>query len=70
MTASRSPQPPAPSGAPGGDTAVRELDLDITGMTCASCSARIEKKLNRLDGVSASVNLCLLYTSPSPRDRG
>ena len=59
MTASRSPQPPAPSGAPGGDTAVRELDLDITGMTCASCSARIEKKLNRLDGVSASVNLPL-----------
>ncbi|MCX0277870.1 cation transporter, partial [Nocardia zapadnayensis] len=28
-------------------------------MTCASCSARIEKKLNRLDGVSASVNLPL-----------
>ncbi|MFZ0323826.1 MAG: heavy metal translocating P-type ATPase [Actinomycetes bacterium] len=32
------------------------LDLEISGMTCASCAARIEKKLNRLDGVSASVN--------------
>ncbi|RCS93311.1 Cu(2+)-exporting ATPase [Brevibacterium aurantiacum] len=37
----------------------REVDLDITGMTCASCSARIEKKLTRLDGVSAEVNLPL-----------
>lgn len=37
----------------------REVDLDITGMTCASCSARIEKKLSRLDGVSAEVNLPL-----------
>ncbi|WP_111718945.1 cation-translocating P-type ATPase [Homoserinimonas sp. OAct 916] len=33
-----------------------ELDLDIQGMTCASCAMRIEKKLNRLDGVRASVN--------------
>ena len=31
-------------------------DLDIGGMTCASCAARIEKKLNRLEGVEASVN--------------
>ena len=37
----------------------RELELDITGMTCASCSARIEKKLTRLDGVTAEVNLPL-----------
>lgn len=37
----------------------RSVDLDITGMTCASCSARIEKKLNRLDGVEATVNLPL-----------
>lgn len=36
---------------------VREsTELDITGMTCASCAARIEKKLNKLDGVQASVN--------------
>ncbi len=33
-----------------------ELDLTLTGMTCASCAARIEKKLNRLDGVEATVN--------------
>ncbi len=32
------------------------VELDIHGMTCASCAARIEKKLNRLDGVEASVN--------------
>lgn len=37
----------------------REVDLDITGMTCASCSARIEKRLSRLDGVTAEVNLPL-----------
>ena len=32
------------------------IELLIGGMTCASCAARIEKKLNRLDGVAASVN--------------
>ncbi|QPZ37412.1 heavy metal translocating P-type ATPase [Paramicrobacterium chengjingii] len=32
------------------------FELDVTGMTCASCAMRIEKKLNRLDGVEASVN--------------
>ena len=32
------------------------VDLDIEGMTCASCAARIEKRLGRLDGVSATVN--------------
>jgi Cu+-exporting ATPase len=34
----------------------RNVDLSIGGMTCASCATRIEKKLNRLDGVTASVN--------------
>ena len=33
-----------------------EVDLDIGGMTCTSCAVRVEKKLNRLDGVEASVN--------------
>ena len=33
-----------------------EVELDITGMTCASCANRIERKLNKLDGVSADVN--------------
>ena len=36
--------------------APRRLELPIQGMTCASCAARIEKRLNKLDGVSASVN--------------
>ncbi|MCE4942310.1 heavy metal translocating P-type ATPase [Streptomyces albulus] len=33
-----------------------EVELAIGGMTCASCAARIEKKLNRMDGVEATVN--------------
>ena len=32
------------------------IELDVQGMTCASCAARIEKKLNRLEGVNATVN--------------
>lgn len=32
------------------------IDLDITGMTCASCANRIEKKLNKQEGVTATVN--------------
>ena len=32
------------------------VELDITGMTCASCANRIERKLNKLDGVTATVN--------------
>ena len=36
--------------------AMRSADLAIGGMTCASCAARIEKKLNKLDGVAATVN--------------
>jgi Cu+-exporting ATPase len=35
---------------------VAEVRLDLEGVTCASCAARIEKKLNRLDGVAATVN--------------
>ncbi|MBB6417972.1 cation-translocating P-type ATPase [Streptomyces sp. AK010] len=33
-----------------------EVELAIGGMTCASCAARVEKKLNRMDGVTATVN--------------
>ncbi len=33
-----------------------DLTLDIAGMTCASCAQRIERKLNKLDGVTASVS--------------
>ena len=39
-----------------GAVPVRNLDLSLSGMTCASCAARIEKSLNRLEGVSATVN--------------
>jgi Cu+-exporting ATPase len=35
---------------------INEITLDLEGMTCASCAARIEKKLGRLDGVDATVN--------------
>jgi Cu+-exporting ATPase len=48
-------RPPEPQllAAPAGD---REVDLEIGGMTCASCAARIEKRLNRMPGVEATVN--------------
>jgi P-type Cu+ transporter len=36
--------------------ATTDIELTIAGMTCASCAARIEKKLNRLDSVAATVN--------------
>jgi P-type Cu+ transporter len=42
--------------APGAPTQTERLELPITGMTCASCAARVEKRLNKLDGVQASVN--------------
>jgi len=45
--------PDAPASA---HTPTTTLDLTIGGMTCASCAARIEKRLNRLEGVEASVN--------------
>ena len=34
-----------------------ELEFSIVGMTCASCAARVEKRLNAVDGVTATVNL-------------
>lgn len=37
----------------------RVIELEIEGMTCASCVSRVEKKLGKLDGVQASVNLPL-----------
>ncbi|MFP5220203.1 MAG: heavy metal translocating P-type ATPase [Actinomycetes bacterium] len=37
-------------------TTTQHVELEITGMTCASCANRIERKLNNLDGVSATVN--------------
>ncbi|MGE6489772.1 heavy metal translocating P-type ATPase [Paenisporosarcina sp. NPDC076898] len=44
----------------GYDVLKEEVDLNIIGMTCAACSSRIEKGLNRMEGVqNASVNLAL-----------
>ena len=43
-------------GTPGGTDLLGAVDLDVTGMTCAACASRIERKLNKLDGVHASVN--------------
>ncbi|MBF6131546.1 copper-translocating P-type ATPase [Nocardia otitidiscaviarum] len=37
-------------------TTERSVELEIGGMTCASCASRIEKRLNKLEGVTASVN--------------
>jgi len=41
------------------DAALRTVNLDIQGMTCASCVGRVERKLSKLPGVSAAVNLPL-----------
>ncbi|WP_179646970.1 heavy metal translocating P-type ATPase [Spinactinospora alkalitolerans] len=43
-------------GSHGGDRSDGRIELAIGGMTCASCAARVEKRLNRLDGVTATVN--------------
>jgi Cu+-exporting ATPase len=45
-------------GKPTGER-VAVIDLQIGGMTCASCAARVERSLNDLDGVTASVNFAL-----------
>ena len=50
-------------------TAIPErVRLEIEGMTCASCAARIERKLNKLEGVEASVNYATeSWSSSIPR---
>ncbi|MFH8787548.1 heavy metal translocating P-type ATPase [Streptomyces roseoverticillatus] len=50
MTSTALEKAPAPAAA------ASEVELSIGGMTCASCAARIEKKLNRMEGVTAAVN--------------
>lgn len=52
-------------------TPAARIELEIGGMTCASCAARIEKRLNRLDGVAASVNYATekaVVTAPAELD--
>ncbi|MEU9183249.1 heavy metal translocating P-type ATPase [Streptomyces sp. NPDC048484] len=46
----------AATAATTGTDAPAQVELTIGGMTCASCAARVEKKLNRMDGVTATVN--------------
>ena len=53
-------------------TTPKELRLDLEGMTCASCAARIEKRLNRMEGVTdVDVDLergAVRITSEAPVD--
>jgi P-type Cu+ transporter len=43
-------------GTAAGETTLGSIELAVGGMTCAACAARVEKRLNRLDGVTATVN--------------
>ncbi|CAL9448711.1 Copper-exporting P-type ATPase [Streptomyces sp. enrichment culture] len=52
MTSTTATEAPAAAGQPR----LSEVELLIGGMTCASCAARVEKKLNRMEGVTATVN--------------
>ena len=53
----RTADPTAPAGLPDATAVVGTLDLAVSGMTCASCVARVEKKINKVPGASALVNL-------------
>jgi P-type Cu+ transporter len=56
-TVDRAPSSLDPGPSPAEQPAAgRQVDLSIGGMTCASCAVRIEKRLNRLPGVRATVN--------------
>jgi Cu+-exporting ATPase len=55
MTSTTAPGPATQAPAPD-DASRAEVELLIGGMTCASCAARVEKKLNRMEGVTATVN--------------
>ena len=48
---------------------VTQVELVVGGMTCAACAARVQARLNKLDGVTASVNLSTqrAYISARPR---
>jgi P-type Cu+ transporter len=57
--------------ATGFTDATQMIDLEVTGMTCASCVSRVERKLGKVPGVSASVNLATAtarVTYPSDLD--
>jgi len=50
-------------------TTTSDVDLDITGMTCASCATRVERKLNKLPGVAATVNFATEKAACTPTRR-
>ena len=66
-TASSTPEavatPPAPASValpgPDADLPLATLTMSVGGMTCASCVRRVERKLGKLDGVKAEVNLAM-----------
>ena len=69
--AAATPEAPASVALPGPDTdlPLATLTMSVGGMTCASCVRRVERKLGKLDGVKAEVNLatesaCITLTSP------
>ncbi|MEU6131460.1 heavy metal translocating P-type ATPase [Saccharopolyspora sp. NPDC047091] len=54
-----SPTTTQPTGPPAGSAPTapsRQVELSVRGMTCAACATRVERKLNKLDGVRAAVN--------------
>ena len=58
-SAAATPEAPASITLPGPDTELplATLTMSVGGMTCASCVGRVERKLGKLDGVKAEVNL-------------
>ncbi|MDX3527261.1 heavy metal translocating P-type ATPase [Streptomyces sp. ID05-39B] len=56
MSSTTTTPPAAEPSAPSEPSEGSQVELIIGGMTCASCAARLEKKLNRMDGVTATVN--------------
>ena len=58
-TVAASPEAPVPVALPGPDAELplATLTMSVGGMTCASCVRRVERKLGKLDGVKAEVNL-------------
>lgn len=53
---SNSPSPDITDAPVDLPTNLTQIDLGVTGMTCTSCSNRVQRKLNKVDGVDASVN--------------
>lgn len=46
-----------PTDTPTDRPVLAEVDLSVSGMTCASCVARVERRINKIPGATATVNL-------------